>query len=115
LGERLPDAMMPNRISTRFAVLLLSTVLAGCAQTAFVGTNSSQPGAFAWDGAGEDPNLSPQKSAWRSTPASGARQASDGSAADEDAELAQNLVICRGCATKPTPSAEASAAMIARQ
>lgn len=106
---------MPNRISPRFAVLLLSTALAGCAPSTLVGTYNSQPaGAFAWDGAGEDPNLSsPQKFALRSKPMSGAAQASDGSAADQDAKLAQELVICRGCGT--APAAQATAAVIARQ
>jgi hypothetical protein len=108
---------MPNRISFRFAVLLLSTALAGCAPSTLVGTYNSRPdGVFAWDGAGEDPNLSsPQKFALRSKPASGAAQASDGSAADRDAKLAQDIVICRGCATTPAPSTQASAAVIARQ
>jgi len=108
---------MPNRISFRFAVLLLSTALAGCAQSTLVGTTNLQPaGAFAWDGTGEDPNLSsPQKFPRRSKPASSAAQASDGSAADQDAKLAQDLVICRGCATTPAPAAQASAAVIARQ
>lgn len=106
---------MPNRISPRFSVLLLSTALAGCAPSTLVGTYNSQPaGAFAWDGAGEDPNLSsPQKFALRSKPMSGAAQASDGSAADQDAKLAQELVICRGCGT--APAAQATAAVIARQ
>jgi hypothetical protein len=108
---------MPNRISFRIAVLLVSTALAGCAQSTLVGTYGSQPdGAFAWDGAAEDPNLSsPQKFPLRSKPASAAAQASDGSAADQDARLAQDLVICRGCATTPAPAAQASATVIARQ
>jgi hypothetical protein len=108
---------MPNRISFRIAVLLVSTALAGCAQSTLVGTYSSQPdGAFAWDGAGEDPNLSsPQRFALRSKRASGVARASDGSVADQDARLAQDLVICRGCATTPAPAAQASATVIARQ
>jgi hypothetical protein len=116
LGKRRPDATMPNRSSALFALLLLSTALGGCAQTTLVGTNSPQHGgALAWDGAGEDPNLSPQNFAARPRPVSSARQASEASAADQDAELAQNLVICRGCIAKPEPPAQDTAAVVARR
>jgi len=93
------------------AFLLLSLALAGCAagpQARLSSDTTFTPARYAWDGAGgEDPNQ-PTRSAERPhSTRSAARSisAQDGSEPDRDAQLAQKLVICKGCLRSP-PSAE---------
>lgn len=98
--------------ATLFAVLVSCTVLAGCAQTALTGAPGG--GVIAWDGAGRDPNLPPSATT-PSRRAAPVREAGDTAAQDQDARLAENLVICRGCIARPQPPQPSGAAIAARQ
>jgi hypothetical protein len=94
----------------RIAILFLPLTLGACAQYGMMNTSvSTGPRAFAWDGAGEDPNL-PRRTPTRSANASQALAPSEAEreqVSDEDADrnLARKLVICKGC-IKPVETAE---------
>lgn len=98
-------------------ILILSLMLAGCAASPSIQAFNDSSGAprYAWDGAGEDPNIPKLSSASRASAATRARPevakelpaqrassvtALDGADPDEaerDARLSRKLVICRGC------------------
>lgn len=89
------------------AFLLLSLALAGCVvgpQARLFSDSTFTPARYAWDGAGgEDPNQ-PTRAAERShSTRSAARSipASDGTEPDQDAQLGERLVICKGCLRSP--------------
>jgi hypothetical protein len=93
----------------RIAILLLPLALGACAQYGVTNMASTGPRTFAWDGAGEDPNL-PRRTPTRSANASQAMAPSEAEreqVSDEDADrnLARKLVICKGC-IKPVETAE---------
>jgi hypothetical protein len=94
----------------RIAILLLPLVLGACAQYGVMNTQASTGArAFAWDGAGEDPNQ-PRRAPRRAANAARAIEPSvdepDLAAdADADRKLANKLVICKGC-IKPPETAE---------
>lgn len=95
------------------AVLLLSLALAGCAmapQASLAPDPAFRPARYAWDGAGENPNL--PHSAVRSTYA-GARPQSDAVDADQDAKVNRSLVICQGCLPAKPQSEESRLARAA--
>ncbi|MGY3615056.1 hypothetical protein [Bradyrhizobium sp. USDA 10063] len=97
-----------NRFS-RIAILLLPLTLGACAQYGVMNTASTGPGAFAWDGAGEDPNQ-PRRTPRRAVNVSQAIAPSADEPelafdADADRKLASKLVICKGC-IKPSETAE---------
>ncbi|MCA1453872.1 hypothetical protein I6F35_11670 [Bradyrhizobium sp. BRP22] len=93
----------------RIAILLLPLALGACAQYGAMNMSASTgPRAFAWDGAGEDPNQ-PRRTPTRSAkvaqaiePSEAAQEVSD---EDADRKLARKLVICKGC-IKPVETAE---------
>jgi hypothetical protein len=96
----------------RIAILLLPVVLGACAQYGATNTQASTGArAFAWDGAGEDPNQ-PRRTPRRAANVAQATEpsvdepdlASDADA-DADRDLANRLVICKGC-IKPPETAE---------
>lgn len=89
------------------AFLLLSLALAGCAvapQARLTSDTAVAPHRYAWDGAGgEDPNQ-PRRTTERSQSAHTAARsvaAPDGTDLDQDAQLSQSLVICKGCLRPP--------------
>lgn len=89
------------------AILLLSLALAGCAmapQAHLAADPAFEPARYAWDGAGgEDPNQ-PKRTAEGSQPTRSATRsisAQDGIDPDQDAQLGQRLVICKGCLRSP--------------
>jgi hypothetical protein len=94
----------------RIAILFLPLALGACAQYGVMNTSASTgPRTFAWDGAGEDPNL-PQRTPRHSANVSQAIEPSADereqiSDADADRKLASKLVICKGC-IKPPETAE---------
>jgi hypothetical protein len=94
----------------RIAILLLPLVLGACAQYGVMNTQASTGArAFAWDGAGEDPNQ-PRRTPKHAANVARAIEPSvdepDLTAdADADRELANKLVICKGC-IKPPETAE---------
>lgn len=94
------------------AFLLLSLALAGCAagpQARLSSDTAFTPARYAWDGAGgEDPNQ-PARAERPHATRSAARStvAQDGTEPDQDAQLGQKLVICKGCLRSPPPAAEA--------
>ncbi|MBR0801601.1 hypothetical protein JQ615_40335 [Bradyrhizobium jicamae] len=80
---------------SKAAVLLLPIALGACAQYAQYGmTTTSEPGPLAWDGAGPNPNLPPQRHAHNTAQA--VAQSAD-EQADADDRLARKLVICSTC------------------
>ncbi|TPQ34572.1 hypothetical protein C2U70_16755 [Bradyrhizobium guangdongense] len=93
------------------ALLLLSLALAGCAAgpQAHLGSDPAfKPDAYAWDGAGENPNR-PKLASPTPRNAHAATRASfgqDGTEPDQDAQLSRSLVICKGC-IRPQPSDDA--------
>jgi hypothetical protein len=88
------------------AFLLLSLALGGCAvgpQARLSSDTTFTPARYAWDGAGgEDPNQ-PARSVERPHSARSVA-AQDGTALDQDAQLGQKLVICKGCLRSPPPA-----------
>ena len=94
----------------RIAILLLPLALGACAQYSALNTQASTgPRTFAWDGAGEDPNL-PRRTPRRAVNVSRAIEPSAdepelASDVDADRKLASKLVICKGC-IKPQETAE---------
>jgi hypothetical protein len=94
----------------RIAILLLPLALGACAQYGVMDTQASAgPRAFAWDGAGEDPNQ-PRRTPTRAANVAQAIEPSIdepdlGPYADADRDLASKLVICKGC-IKPSETAE---------
>jgi hypothetical protein len=85
------------------ALLLVSLALAGCAMTPraqLASETTVTPRHYAWDGVGgEDPNR-PKRTAARAVPGQ------DATGPDQDAQLNQSLVICKGCLRSP-PSEDA--------
>ncbi|MCA6107873.1 hypothetical protein [Bradyrhizobium cenepequi] len=103
---------------SRIAILFLPLALGACAQYGAMNTLASTgPRAFAWDGAGEDPNQ-PQRMPRRSANASQAiepsadehEQASD---AQADRDLAGKLVICSGCIKTPATAERTDGSRVA--
>jgi len=92
--------------ASKAAVLLLPIALGACAQYGQYGmtTQAPGPGPLAWDGAGRDPNLAPQRHARNASPAVAQLPGDEPSAADADAQLARKLVICSTC-LKQNPAA----------
>jgi hypothetical protein len=90
----------------RIAILLLPLTLGACAQYGAMNPlASTEPRAFAWDGAGEDPNQ-PRRTPRRAANVAQAIEPSvderDLAAdADADRDLANKLVICKGCIKQP--------------
>ncbi len=85
--------------ASRAAVLLLPISLGACAQYAQYGMTTSVPqgtGPIAWDGAGRDPNLPPQRRVRNASPAL-AQSPGEQETADADDQLARKLVICSTC------------------
>lgn len=89
------------------AVFLLSLALAGCAmapQAHLAPDPAFKPARYAWDGAGgEDPNH-PTRAAEGAQPTRSASRSiatQDGTDPDQDAQLGQRLVICKGCLRSP--------------
>ncbi|QPF94941.1 hypothetical protein [Bradyrhizobium commune] len=92
------------------ALLLLSLALAGCAmapQTHLAADSAFKPARYAWDGAGEDPNLPRSVSEPSRAARVAARTAPDGVDTDQDARVNRSLVICQGC-LRPKPQPEDS-------
>lgn len=98
------------------AALLVSLALAGCAvvpQARLASDTAFRPAA-AWDGAGEEgrpPRTEHSRPAPIAARPSQPLDASDQDAA-ADAQLAQSLVICKGC-LRPQPAGEARLAKAA--
>ena len=100
----------------RVAILLLPIALGACAQYGAMNTSASTgPRTFAWDGAGEDPNL-PRPAHRRTASASRAPEPAIGEetgSAEADRNLASKLVICSGCIKRPEPSDQSDPARLA--
>jgi hypothetical protein len=96
--------------ASRVVILLLPLALGACAQYGVMNTSASTgPRAFAWDGAGEDPNQ-PRRTPRRAVNVSQAIEPSADEQelafdADADRKLARKLVICKGC-IKPVETAD---------
>lgn len=97
------------------AALLVSLALTGCAvapQARLAADPAFRPAA-AWDGAGEDGQPRQTEHSGPARIAARPSQPLDASDQDaEDAQLAQSLVICKGC-LRPQPIGEARLAKAA--
>jgi hypothetical protein len=93
----------------RIAILLLPLALGACAQYGVMNTASTGARAYAWDGAGEDPNQPRRTPSHSANVAQAIEPSADEQeqASDEDVDrkLASRLVICKGC-IKPQETAE---------
>jgi hypothetical protein len=102
----------------RIAILLLPVVLGACAQYGVMNTQASTGArAFAWDGAGEDPNQRHRTSRRSANVAQAIEPSVDepdlASDADADRMLASKLVICKGCIKSPETAEQTDGSRLA--